>query len=84
MMESTNPHLGVTRSGYLRRRDAALYIRSTYGIPCTQRGLAKLAVIGGGPIYRKAGRFPIYSTADLDEWANSRIGPRRLSTSVFA
>jgi hypothetical protein len=41
-------------------------------------------VIGGGPVYRKAGRFPIYSTADLDAWATARIGAPRHSTSLLA
>jgi hypothetical protein len=77
--QQTNPH-----ARYLRRGDAATYIRTTYGFPCSRQWLAKLAVIGGGPVYRKAGRFPIYSTIDLDEWANGRIGAPRYSTSVFA
>ncbi|WP_342780195.1 hypothetical protein [Mesorhizobium intechi] len=45
--------------------------------------MAKLAVTGGGPLYRKAGRTPIYSPADLDAWAESRIGEARRSTSVI-
>ena len=49
----------TTTSKYLRRADAAHYVRSTWGIPCSTRWLAKLAVTGGGPIFRKAGRFPI-------------------------
>jgi len=69
---------------YLRRGDAATYIQTTYGFPCSRQWLAKLAVIGGGPIYRKAGPYPIYSTTDLDVWADSRIGARRHSTSVLA
>jgi hypothetical protein len=71
-------------SRYLRRGDAANYILTTYGFPCSRQWLAKLAVIGGGPVYRKAGRFPIYSTADLDAWATARIGAPRHSTSLLA
>ena len=67
---------------YLRRADAASYVRETWGLPCSTRWLAKLAVIGGGPLFRKAGRFPIYLHADLDNWAESRIGAPRRSTSV--
>ncbi len=33
---------------YLRRADAASYVRTTWGIPCSSRWLAKLAVTGGG------------------------------------
>jgi hypothetical protein len=72
----------TTTSKYVRRVDAAQYVRSTWGIPCSARWLAKLAVTGGGPIFRKAGRFPIYDPADLDAWAQSRIGEPRRSTSV--
>lgn len=74
----------TTTSKYLRRTDAATYVRSTWGMPCSTRWLAKLAVMGGGPIFRKAGRFPIYDPSDLDTWARSRIGEPRRSTSVAA
>jgi hypothetical protein len=66
---------------YLRRAEAARYIQDTYGFPCSRQWLAKLAVVGGGPIYRKAGRTPIYSPRDLDQWATLRIGGPRRSTS---
>lgn len=69
---------------YLRRTAAARYVRENWGLPCSSRWLAKLAVVGGGPIYRKAGRFPLYSPEDLDQWAESRIGAPRRSTSVEA
>jgi hypothetical protein len=84
MSKASKAHPTNVQPLYLRRSDAAIYIRTTYGFPCSRQWLAKLAVIGGGPVYRKAGRFPIYSTIDLDKWANSRIGALRHSTSVFA
>ena len=68
---------------YLRRAAAAHYVRETWGLPCSSKWLAKLAVTGG-PIFRKAGRFPVYIPADLDQWAESRIGAPRRSTSVAA
>ncbi len=74
----------TTRQRYLRRANAAHYVRETWGMPCSAKWLAKLAVTGGGPIYRKAGRFPIYLPADLDAWAEARIGEPRRSTSVAA
>jgi hypothetical protein len=67
---------------YLRRDYAAAYVRDRYGFPCSRSWLAKLAVHGGGPAFRKAGKFPIYAPSDLDEWASAKIGPRRSSTSV--
>lgn len=66
---------------YLRRADAATYIRERYGFPCSRQWLAKLAVVGGGPVYHKVGRFPVYDPADLDRWAEDRIGPPQRSTS---
>jgi hypothetical protein len=66
---------------YLRRADAAAYVTDRYGFPCSRQWLAKLAVVGGGPVFRKAGRYPIYQPADLDRWAQARIGPVQRSTS---
>jgi hypothetical protein len=44
---------------FLRRADAAAYVTDRY-FPCSRQSLAKFAVKGGGPLYRKAGRVPIY------------------------
>ena len=66
---------------YLRRNEAASFVREKWAMPCSPKWLAKLAVVGGGPIYRKAGQYPIYLTADLDAWAQSRIGAPQRSTS---
>ena len=67
---------------YRRRADAARYVRETWGLPCSPAWLAKLAVVGGGPVFRKAGRFPIYTDADLDSWAEGRISKPRSTTSA--
>ena len=66
---------------FLRRSDAATYITERYGFPCSRQWLAKRAVIGGGPVFRKAGRYPVYEPGELDQWAEARIGPRQRSTS---
>lgn len=66
---------------FLRRAEAATYVQTTYGFPCSRQWLAKLAVVGGGPVFRKAGRTPIYAPADLDAWAAARIGQPQRSTS---
>ena len=48
------------------------------GHPCSTGTLANLAVSGTGPIYRLAGRFPVYAEPDLDAWAQERLSaPRR-------
>jgi hypothetical protein len=66
---------------FLRRADAARYVREKWGIPCAARTLAKLACGGGGPEMRYAGRVPLYELEALDKWAAERIGPVRRSTS---
>ena len=70
---------------FLRRDEAAAHVRKRWGLPCSRGLLAKLAVIGGGPVFRSAGRFPLYAAADLDTWAESRISePRRTTSSLHA
>jgi hypothetical protein len=64
-----------------RRSNAARYIREKYGMPCSVAWLAKLACLGGGPVYRLAGRFPVYAVEDLDVWALARLSAPRRSTS---
>ena len=66
---------------FLRRADAATYVTQHYGFPCSRQWLAKLAVIGGGPVFRKAGRYPVYEPTELDKWAEARLGPPQRSTS---
>jgi len=65
----------------LRRKEASAYLFERYGIERKTGTLAKLAVLGGGPVFRKAGRVPLYERSDLDAWAASQIGPRQRSTS---
>lgn len=74
----------MTLPHFLRRAAAASYVQDCWGLPCSRAWLAKLAVIGGGPIYRKAGRTPIYAPSDLDDWAQRRIGAPQRSTSDVA
>ena len=65
---------------YLRRRAAGEYLKSKYGF-CSEKTLAKLACIGGGPIFRKAANAAIYAPEDLDVWAIAKISKPRHSTS---
>lgn len=97
-MSSLNPsYQGVRRADdfreaptanthrFLRRTEAATHVREKWGIPCATAWLAKLATVGGGPVFRKAGRFPIYAINDLDDWARSRIsGPVRSTSELDA
>jgi hypothetical protein len=82
MNSQPNSFSGSNR--YLRRSEAASYVEATYGFPCSRQWLAKLAVVGGGPVYRKAGRTPIYETTELNRWAETRIGPPQRCTSDVA
>jgi hypothetical protein len=68
---------------YFRRKDAGAYLKKRYGFG-SERTLAKLACIGGGPVFRRAGPMVVYTENDLDEWALAKIGPPQRSTSDAA
>ena len=74
----------MTACKFLRRRAASQYLRETHGLERAPSTLAKLAVIGGGPIFRRAGRIPLYSPNDLDCWAESLLSAPMRSTSDTA
>ena len=67
----------------LRRKAAARHLTER-GLQVAAQTLAKYAVVGGGPAYRRFGRFPLYKVADLNSWAVARLGPRQSSTSENA
>jgi hypothetical protein len=74
----------MSSSRLLRRKAASQYLLEKHGIERAPGTLAKLAVIGGGPIFRRAGRIPLYLASDLDAWVLSLLsGPMR-STSEAA
>jgi hypothetical protein len=54
-----------------------------WGIPCSEKTLAKLACVGGAPAYRRFGRIPLYAHADHDEFAQAKIGKPVRSTSEY-
>jgi hypothetical protein len=85
MIEIQSPQLADSAfPRYMRRADAARYIRETYGIPCVAPTLAKYACKGGGPVFRKASKFPIYAREDLDAWAKNRLSKPVRSTSELS
>ncbi len=73
------PQTGKTPP-FVRRREAGAYLVSKYGFG-SNRTLAKAAVTGDGPEFRKAGRIVLYTVDALDRWALSKIGNVRHSTS---
>jgi hypothetical protein len=68
---------------YPRRRAAAQYLRQHWGLPCSEKTLAKLACVGGGPAYRRFGRIPVYTVTDLDEFAQGKLSKPVRSTSEY-
>jgi hypothetical protein len=68
----------------LRRKAASDYLHETHGLDRAPSTLAKLAVIGGGPIFQRIGRVPLYATNDLDEWVASKLSAPMRSTSDAA
>lgn len=70
-----------TQQRLLRRDEAAQYLNEIHGLPETKQGLAKKAVYGDGPAFRKYGRHPLYAPADLDAFARDALSPPILSTA---
>jgi hypothetical protein len=65
---------------FLRRREAGEYLKSRYGF-CSPKSLGKLATLGGGPEYHKAGPAVVYAVPKLDEWALAQLsGPCQSTT----
>ncbi len=65
----------------LRRTEASAYLLAVHGVPIKASTLAKMATIGGGPIFQKSGPTPLYMVEELDRWASARLGKPRSSTS---
>jgi len=80
-MSNSSETVTLESTRLLRRAEAAKHVEHRWGVPCSKKSLAKWAVTGVGPAYRKAGKFPLYDIADLDAWAQAKIGPRIHSTS---
>lgn len=53
-------------SPFLNTAQAAFYV----GL--SQRTLEKMRVVGGGPAYRKHGRYVRYHIDDLESWSQAR------------
>ena len=75
------PHLRKPR---LRRQEVPEYMRLKHGFVIAAATLAKLATVGGGPLYSKVNRTPLYATAHLDAWITEKLGTPMRSTSETA
>lgn len=88
-IEHNTPLAGTTpinlppalRKPRLRRDEASQYLELAHGIVMAPSTLATLATRGGGPPFQKSLRTPLYPRAELDKWADERLGPLRDSTS---
>lgn len=58
---------------FLRRKAAGDYLSEKFGF-CSAKALGKLATVGGGPRFHKAGRAVVYKKSDLDAWAIEKLG----------
>ena len=65
----------------LRRIEASEYLKMEWGMSRTSKTLAKLAVVGGGPAFRKDGRLVLYEIDALDEWAREQLTESVRSTA---
>jgi hypothetical protein len=65
---------------FLRRKAAGTYLKQKFGFG-SEKTLAKLACLGGGPAFRKAGAAVLYTPDELDTWALAQIGKLQRSTS---
>jgi hypothetical protein len=69
----------------LDRREASEYLFDKHGIRRSPSTLAKLACVGGGPVFRKANRAVIYDPPALDTYAAEiTSGPMRSTSEVAA
>jgi hypothetical protein len=74
-------HPVLPRRRRYRRDEASTYLREVHDLPCAPRTLAKLAVVGGGPVMEYVGRFPLYPENGLDEFAKLKTSAPVASTS---
>jgi len=63
--------------------EAVDHLQQTHNIRRTEKTLAKLRCVGGGPRFRKAGRAILYDAASVDAWAAAVLGREFSSTSEY-
>lgn len=68
----------------MNRQRASAYIKERWGVGRSPGYLAKLATCGGGPVYRKCGRQPLYAAKDIDTWMQGQLSAPMKNTSEVA
>lgn len=66
---------------YLRRLEASKYLENRWGIHRSPKTLAKLACLGGGPVFYRFNRAVLYLPSDLDAWVQEKLSKPLASTS---
>jgi hypothetical protein len=66
---------------YLRRRDAAAYLKDRWALRCSEKTLANYATRGNGPVFQRYGRGVVYNRSALDDYAQGRMSAPMRSTS---
>lgn len=69
------------QSKFLSREEAAQYLTEQRGLRTARTTLQKWVTTGGGPTYRRYGKRAVYTIADLDAWADSKLTAPRASSS---
>lgn len=68
----------------MNAEETSQYLFEKFGLRYQSSTLMKLRHTGGGPVFYKAGRFPLYAETDVCAWAATKISPRLSSTSQQA
>lgn len=72
----------MSKDVYLSRKEASTFL-AALGLFIAPSTLAKLASVGGGPVFRRFGRQVKYLPRDLVSWAEGRLSGPVKSTSQF-
>jgi hypothetical protein len=75
--------MAVQNPQFLRRKGAGVYLKTRYGFS-SESALGKMATVGGGPPFHRAGtngRIVVYEIPELDSWALAQIGQPLRSTA---
>lgn len=67
---------------FLSRAEAAQYLTDQRGLPTARGTLQKWVTTGGGPVYRRFGKYAVYAVPDLDAWADAKLTAPRASSST--
>ncbi|MBL8419313.1 MAG: hypothetical protein JNK92_01640 [Dechloromonas sp.] len=72
------------KNRFLTRAEAAQYLTEQLGLPTAKTTLQKWVTNGGGPVYRRFGKYAVYAVPDLDTWADGKLTTPRCSSSTGA